>query len=79
MLIRSHHSLRQAELGNLSSWAAKLYGAVNKRDLSTGETGELVPENVGIGLNPGVELAPPRNPVSNWRTAGLQVPAKCLG
>ena len=47
MLIRSHHSLRQAELGNLSSWAAKLYGAVNKRDLSTGETGELVRENVG--------------------------------
>jgi hypothetical protein len=79
MLIRSHHSLRQAELGILRSWAAKLDAAVNKRDLSTGETGELAPENVGIGLNPGVEGAPPRSPVSNWRIAGLQVPAKCLG
>ena len=32
---------------------ATLDGAVNKRDLSTGETGELVLENVGFGLNPG--------------------------
>ena len=79
MLIPSHHSPRQAELGILISWAAKLHGAVNKRDLSSGETGELVPENVGVGLNPGVELVLPRSPVSNWRIAGLQVPAKCLG
>ena len=47
MLIRSHHSPRQAELGILSFWAAKLDAAVNKRLLSTGETGELVRENVG--------------------------------
>jgi hypothetical protein len=40
---------------------------VNKRDLSTGETGELVRENVGCGLNPGVECATPRNLFSNWR------------
>ena len=37
---------------------AVLYGAVNKRFLSTRETRELVLENVGFGLNPGVELAP---------------------
>jgi hypothetical protein len=30
-----------------------LYGAVNKRNLSTGETGEFASENVGFGLNPG--------------------------
>lgn len=44
-----------------------LYGAVNKRFLSTGETGELVLENVGFDLNPGVELAPQRRLLSNWR------------
>ena len=44
-----------------------LYGAVNKRFLSTGEMGELVLENVGFGLNPGVELAPPRRLLSNRR------------
>ena len=33
-------------------------GAVNKRDLSTGETGELVRENVGFGPKRGVELTP---------------------
>ena len=46
---------------------AVLYGAVNKRFLSTRETRELVLENVGFGLNPGVELAPPRRLLSNWR------------
>jgi hypothetical protein len=45
-----------------------MYGAVNKPFLSTGETGEFVSENVGFGLNPGVELAPPRRLLSNWRT-----------
>ena len=44
-----------------------LYGAVNNGNLSTGETGELVRENVGFGLNPGVEVAPPRSLLSNWR------------
>ena len=34
-------------------WGPMLYGAVNKRDLSTGETGEFATENVGSGLNPG--------------------------
>ena len=32
-----------------------MYGAVNKRDLSTGETRELAPGNVGFGINLGVE------------------------
>ncbi len=50
-----------------AAWLAALDGDVNKRDLSTGETGELVRENVGFGLNPGVELAPPRSLISNWR------------
>jgi hypothetical protein len=49
------------------TWETALDGAVNKRFLSTGETGELVLENVGFGLNPGVELAPPRSLLSNWR------------
>ena len=44
-----------------------LYGAVNKRFLSTGETGELVLENVGFGLNPGVKLPPPPRLLSNRR------------
>ena len=44
-----------------------LYGAVNKRFLSTGETGELVCGSLGFGLNPEVELAPPRRLLSNWR------------
>lgn len=30
-----------------------LYAAVNKRSLSTGESRELVRENLGSGLNPG--------------------------
>jgi len=34
-----------------------LDGAVNKRNLSTGETGEFAFETSGFGLNPGVELA----------------------
>ena len=49
------------------AWLATLYEAVNKLSLSTGETGELVRENLGFGLNPGVELAPPRSLISNWR------------
>jgi hypothetical protein len=44
-----------------------LYGAVNKRFLSTGETRELALENAGSGLNPGVELVSPRSLLSNWR------------
>jgi hypothetical protein len=44
--------------------------AVNKRFLSTGETRELVPVNVGFGLNPGVELAPPRSLFPTGETAG---------
>ena len=38
-----------------------LDGAVNKRFLSTGETGEFASENVGFGLNPMVECAPRMN------------------
>jgi hypothetical protein len=49
------------------TWETALDGAVNKRFLSTGETRELVPDNVGFGLNPGVELAPRRSLLSNWR------------
>jgi hypothetical protein len=36
----------------LAVWATALDEAVNKRNLSTGETGELVLRNVGFGLNP---------------------------
>ena len=41
--------------------------AVNKRDLSTGETGEFASKNLGLGLNPGVGHAVPRCLSSNWR------------
>ena len=53
--------------GKLRDRHPALYGAVNNADLSTGETGELARENVGFGLNPGVELAPPRSLISKWR------------
>jgi len=51
---------------------AVLDGPVNRRDLSTGETRELVPENVGFNLNHGVEPAPPRCHVSNRRESCLR-------
>ena len=57
----------EAELENLLPCLATLDGAVNKRFLSTGETGGLVQENVGFGLNPGVDLALPRRLLSIWR------------
>ncbi len=41
--------------------------SVNKRFLSTGETGEFASENVGLGLNLWVELTPPRHLSSNRR------------
>lgn len=47
--------------------APSLDGAVNKRDLSTGETRELAGNSVGFGLNPRVELVPPLSVFSNWR------------
>jgi hypothetical protein len=52
---------------SLSSWESVLDGAVNKRFLSTGETGELVRVNVGFDLNLGVDRATPRNLSSNGR------------
>ncbi len=51
-----------------SERGAALNTAVNKRLLSTGETGEFVSENVGFDLNAGVVLAPPRRLFSDWRT-----------
>src|ERR1035437_1919844 len=57
-----------------------LYGAVNKRNLSTGETGDFASENLGSGLNPGVERAPPpRSCLSNRRGWLPQIPLNCLG
>ncbi len=57
---------------NVGLWMPTLDGTVNKRDLSTGETGELVPENVGFDLNHGVERAPPRCHISNRREPCLR-------
>jgi hypothetical protein len=37
----------------MATWDPMLDGAVNKRNLSTGETGEFASENLGSGLNPG--------------------------
>ena len=39
-----------------------LYGAVNKRNLSSGETGEFASENLGSGLNPGGWARTPTKP-----------------
>ena len=36
----------------MATWDPTLDGAVNKRNLSTRETGELASENLGSGLNP---------------------------
>jgi hypothetical protein len=44
-----------------------LDGAVNKRPMSTRESGEFETENVGIGLNPGVERATGTSVISNER------------
>lgn len=59
--------LSEAAAFAVVSRPAVLDGAVNKRDLSTGETRELVRGNVGFGLNPRVEIAPPNSLVSNRR------------
>lgn len=53
-------------------WDPILHEAVNKHDLSTGETGGLVPENVGFELNHGVERAPPICHISNRRESCLR-------
>src|ERR1035437_6136293 len=58
----------------------KLNPPVNKRFLSTGETGEFASENVGFGLNPGVERAPPHDLSSNRRERrNARKPAECWG
>lgn len=44
---------RATELEIPPEWSDALDGAVNKRLLSTGESRELVSENLGSGLNPG--------------------------
>ncbi len=51
----------------LEGWYPSFHRAVNKRDLSTGETRELAGNNLGFGLNPGVESATPRSLISNRR------------
>ena len=43
-------------------WPPALDGAVNKRNLSTGETGEFASENLGCGLNPGGLARTPAKP-----------------
>ena len=53
-------------------------GAGNKLLPSIGETGEFVPENAGLGLNPGVEHASPKDIFSNWREWPIpQKPSEC--
>jgi hypothetical protein len=52
-----------------------LDGAVNKRNLSTGETGEFASENVGSGMNPWGLSAYPRD--HNFQN-GETPPAKYL-
>ncbi len=59
-------------------WSANSNPPVNKRVLSTGETGEFGSKYVGSGLNPGVERAAPEWRVSNVREPAEQIPAECL-
>jgi hypothetical protein len=47
----SYSAVRQVGIANF--WEAVLDGAVNKRNLSTGETGEFASESLGSGLIPG--------------------------
>jgi hypothetical protein len=47
------HMRMKSRSSKSQAWQASLDGAVNKRLLSTGETGEFASENVGFGLNPG--------------------------
>ena len=56
-----------SRVGNSESLKPTLDWAVNKRLLSTRETGEFAGENVGFGLNPGVAPAHPRSLSSNRR------------
>ncbi len=62
------------------SWHTTLDEAVNIRLLSTGEAGELAPDNVGCKLNPGVELAPPTKPLFQpEKMRSPPKPAECWG
>ena len=63
----------------LYAWAATLDGAVNKRNLSTGETRDSARNFWTPRLEPGVEHALPRSGLSNQRDAHDQVHAKCFG
>jgi hypothetical protein len=67
----THMSLSVPRL-EATVWLAVLHRAVNKRHLSIGETGEFANENLGFGLNPGVEPAPPRSPSSNRRKSAAR-------
>ena len=64
---------------NKSGWAPGLDEAVNKRFLSTGETGEFAGENVGFGLNPGVGRAVPQNLSSKWRERATRENVRNVG
>jgi hypothetical protein len=57
-----------------------LDGAVNKRVLSTGETGEFASESVGVALNPRGPACTPAMPLFKpERTPGPHKPAECCG
>jgi hypothetical protein len=62
------------------TWPPTLNGAVNKRDLSTRETGEFADEKVGFGLNPGVAFGTPHDISSNQRERETRKKlAECCG
>ena len=54
-------------------------GAVNKRFLSTGETGELVRVNVEFDSNPGVVCATPQDLASNWKEGAVRKNLRNVG
>ena len=59
------------QLEEILRWP-RLNPPVNKRDLSTRETGEFAGENVGFGLNPGVAPVGPCCLSSNRRESTAQ-------
>ena len=71
IILPAHRAIQasspKAAFVSLSNWGSVLNRPVNKRFLSTGETGELVRVNVGFDSNPGVVCATPQDLASHWR------------
>ena len=67
LAVHDRSSVRRARVGGKPSCPPTLDEAVNKRDVSTRETGEFARENAGFNLNLGFASAAPRDLSSNRR------------